>query len=328
LPLFPMTSSRTFAMVVITALAGSGPAHAALVGDAANYNVFIFGSGAFTSQNTDTMGNLAAGGNVSLMNYSVAAGIAGNPAATPNPAQLVVGGTLTAQNGGVGSNQRGTIYTNSTPSLTSFTAAGVKAQTLVASFSADATLYTNLATSLSLLAANGTVGSAPGNTLNLTGTAAGLDVFTVAGSALTASQTINISVPTGATVLINVSGSAATLQNGSVVESGASASSLLYNFYQATSVNLAGSKDPEGSILAPDAGVTAGYGALHGQLVAASYSGNTQFDDVLFTGNLTPVPVPGALPLLLCGLGGLGALARGRRIASPIRLISGELLAQ
>src|SRR5262245_47630953 len=86
----------------------------ALPGDAAGYNVFIFDHGNFVSQNTDTMGNLAAGGNVSLLNYAVAQGIAGNPSPSvfPNPARLVVGGTLTATNGGVGSNQAGSIYTN------------------------------------------------------------------------------------------------------------------------------------------------------------------------------------------------------------------------
>jgi choice-of-anchor A domain-containing protein len=297
-------------------LAMAGPAAAAVVGDAANYNVFVFGSGSFVSQNTDTMGDLAVGGNVSLMNYSVAAGVAGNPSQTPNPARLVVGGKLTAQNGGVGSNQAGTIYTNTAPSLTSFTATGgVKAQTLISSFSADATQYTNLASNLGTLTANGTISSGSGNTLSFTGTAAGLNVFTVSGTQLANSQTINISAPTGSTVLIDVSGTSATFQNGSVNESGVGAASVFFNLYQATSVSLVGSKDPEGSILAPLAGVTGGFGAMHGQLIAGSYSGNTQFDSVQFTGSLTPVPLPAPVWLLGSALAGWLWLARRRTCA-------------
>jgi choice-of-anchor A domain-containing protein len=293
----------------------SGPASAALVGDAAAYNVFIFGNGTFTSQNTDTMGDLAAGGNVSLSSYQVAQGIAGTNA-SPNPARLVVGGKLTASNGSVGSNGAGSIYTNSTPSLTSFTATGgVHAQTLISSFSADATQYTNLSTLISDQATNGTTsGLLAGNTLNFSGTASGLNIFTVSGATLSSSQTINISAPSGSTVLINVTGASASFSNGSVNDSSVGAGHVLWNFYQSTSVNLVGSKDPEGSILAPLAGVTGGFGALHGQLVADSYSGNTQFDSTPFTGSL-PVPLPAGAWLLLSGLGALGGATRRRLCA-------------
>jgi choice-of-anchor A domain-containing protein len=304
-----------YALVAALGLSATGSAYSAILGDASGYNVFIFGSGDFSSQNTDTMGNLAAGGNVSLVNYSVAAGIAGNPSSTPNPAQLVVGGTLTAQNGGVGSNQAGAIYTNSTPSLTSFTATGgVHAQTLISSFSTDQTTYSNLSLSLASLTANGTTsGLLAGNTLDFTGTSTALNVFTVSGSTLSSSQTINISAPTGSTVLINVTGtSAVDFQNGSVVETGVSAARVLYNIASA-SVDLVGSKDPKGSILAPNAGVTGGYGSMTGQLIADSYSGNTQFDDTLFAGTL-PVPVPAAGWLLLSGIAGIVTLTRRREM--------------
>jgi len=298
-------------MIVMLGICAGGTASSAIVGDASGYNVFIFGTGTFNSQNTDTVGNLAAGGNVSLMNYSVASGIAGNPSSTPNPAQLVVGGSLTAQNGGVGSNQEGAIYTNSTPSLSSFTATGgVHAQTLVSSFSADQTLYSNLSSSLSSLVANGTT-SESGSTLQFIGTSTGLNVFTVSGSTLSSSATIDISAPTGATVLINVTGtSAVDFQNGSVMETGVTASNVLYNIASG-SVDLVGSKDPKGSILAPNAGVTGGYGQMTGQLIADSYSGNTQFNDTLFAGSL-PVPLPASGWLLLSGVAGLGSLVRRR----------------
>ena len=316
---------RGLALGVTAILAGPALAGTAGVGgDADNYNVFIFNSGNFYSENTDTMGNLAAGGSVSLMNYSVAAGINGNSALSPNPARLVVGGTLSAQNGGVGENQAGAIYTNNTPSLTSFTATGgVHAQTIISSFAADGTEYTNLSATLSGYTANGTaVLAANSDTLTLTGTSTGLNVIDVTASQINSSQTINISAPAGSTVLLNVAGTDDSLSNGQVSETGVTDAQVLYNFYQATTVTLTGSKDPMGSILAPLAGVVGGYGAMHGQLIAGSYGGstisgsdnldNTQFDNVLFTGNLTPTPVP--LPssawLMLSALAGLGLVLR------------------
>jgi hypothetical protein len=76
-----------------------------------------------------------------------------------------------------------------------------------------------------------------------------------------------------------------------------------------------------GSILAPLAGVTGGYGAMTGQLITDSYSGNTEFESALFTGNL-PVPELATIWLFIGGVGGLGALARRRcEIASVERAV-------
>jgi hypothetical protein len=60
---------------------------------------------------------------------------------------------------------------------------------------------------------------------------------------------------------------------------------------------------------------------MHGQLVAGSFGGPSisdgtdtlQFDNVLFTGNLTPVPLPASTWMLLSALAGLGGLIRGRK---------------
>ena len=124
--------------------------------------------------------------------------------------------------------------------------------------------------------------------LSLTGTGAGLNVFTVSEAQLSSSKGIDISAPSSSTVLINVTGAGtATFSNGSVTETGVTGSAVLYNFVSATSVQLspggAGGKDPEGSqLLAPDAAVTGGFGAMSGQLIADSYTGNTAFDQVTF----------------------------------------------
>lgn len=320
---------------MVAASVSSGALATGIGGDANGYNVFIFGTGMFNSQNTDTMGNLAAGGNVMLLNYSVAAGIAGNPAASPNPARLVVGGTLTASNGGVGQGQNGTIYTNNTPSLTSFTASGgtkALAQSGVSSFSNDTSVYTNLSNSLGALANTGTVSlNTTSDTLTLTGTSSGLNVFDLTAAQFNASQTqtIDINAPTGSTVLINVAGTTDAFNgNGQVNETGVTAANVLYNFFQATTVNLS-SKDPEGSVLAPLAGVIGENGQFHGQLVAGSYGGpsasdgtdTTQFDNVQFTGNLpSAVPLPPGVWLLLSALACLGTVFRRGRTVQGLGL--------
>lgn len=302
-------------------LFGSAAASAAMVGPAADYGVFVFGAGNFASQNTDSGGNLAAGGNVTLQNYSVASSIAGNPSLTPNPARLVVGGNLTATNGGVGQGQNGAIYVGGTVNRTSFTATGgTFSQTLV-DFAASEQQYKSLSLSLGGLAANGNSSISFG-TLNLNGTSNTLNVFSLSAADLTSTNTVNITAPTGSTVLINVTGNNAVFQNGNVNLSGISSAYVLYNFINATSVNLAGSKNPKGSILAPLAGVTGGFGAMDGQLITGSYGGtggdpfgHTEFHSVLFAGSLpAPVPLPAGAWLLISGIASLAGLARRRLI--------------
>ncbi len=193
------------------ALALAHGASAALLGPAGDYNVFIFGNGSFMSTNTDTMGNLAAGGDVSLMNYAVAQGIAGNSALNPNPARLVVGGALTAQNGGVGSDQNGAIYYGTiAPTIVnnSFTAHGGQfANQSLVNFNSAGSLYKSYSEQLGLLNSTGST-SFDNNSdqLSFTGTGSGLNVFTVSDTLLDTSKGVSIVAPTGSTVLINVTG--------------------------------------------------------------------------------------------------------------------------
>ena len=145
------------------------------------------------------------------MNYAVAQGIAGNSALNPNPARLVVGGALTAQNGGVGSDQNGAIYYGTVaPTIVnnSFTARGGQfANQSLVDFNAAASLYTSYSAQLGNLAATGATSfNSSSDLLDFTGTSSGLNVFTVSDTQLSSSKGIDIVAPAGSTVLINVTG--------------------------------------------------------------------------------------------------------------------------
>jgi len=275
--------------------------HAGLVGPAAAYNAFVFGD--FTSSQGDAVGNLAAGGDVSLKNYSVASGISGSSA------RLVAGGTVTATNGGVGSGQNGTIYASGTTQLTRFTAkGGIQSQGLV-DFDGAESQYKNLSISLGALAANGSSSVISGG-LNLTGTNSDLNIFSVSGNDLTNTNSIYIDAAAGSTVLINVTGSGQVFQKGQVFLTGVDSANVIYNFSDAETLSLAGTKNPLGTVFAPFADVTGGYGALDGQLIAKSFNGNIEFHNVSFEGNLTTVPIPAAVWLFGSALGLVGGIAR------------------
>lgn len=258
-----------------------------LPGAAAPYSVLIVGAGNFVSEYTDLRASLAVGGNATLTGYAVASAVVGDLTAAVNPAALVVGGQLTATYGSVGASggattHYGTIYTTTTPILTDFDAVGGTVAESVVDFNAAATYYTDLSTSLGALAATGTVAQSS-STLTFSGAQTDINIFTIDAPTLAVTNSVVISVPSGSATLINVTGTAATLQNGGVQQTGATPTTVLYNFFQATSLTLPGSMNPQGSLLAPFAAVNGGYGQVSGQLVAASYNANLEFESDLFT---------------------------------------------
>lgn len=335
-----MVMKQRYVWAGVASLALMGTASAdGIDGPAAPYNVFVFGSGNFTSQYTDTEGDLAAGGSIAFQgSYTVAAPIQGNGSTSmtsPDPARIVVGGAMSTLNGGsVGTNGSGTIYYGSiAPVLNNagtFSAAATAPNQTLVDFSASETLYTNYSQQLGALSA--TTVSPTGGTLTLTAHS-GLNVFDINNGASPITLTgVSITGPSNATVLINVLGSGTfDFTNGSAQYSGGlSGAYVLYNFLSATTVELSGNDsgfDPQASILAPDAGVEGGYGAMSGQLIAGSYSGlsgstspgHTQFNDVLFAGSLpAPVPLPQDDLLLASGLLALAALGRRRTRAAVL----------
>lgn len=310
-----LTTTALIAAAIVAPVA----ANAQTFGAAANYNLFSLGS---TNFNVDIEGNVASAGNVSASNYEIAAKTSGSSTA------LVSGGNVNLNGGTV----HGSVDYAGTYSASNSTVNGTVSKSSPVDFTAAGNYLKTASTQLSELASNGTVQNKWGN-LYLTGTDATRDVFTISADQLNTNY-MEFDVPPTATLLINVTGTTAGFSYGgiNVVTSNGTynvgdrgnpfSTQILWNFSQATSLNL---RSTSGSILAPFAAVTSDYGAINGQVIAGSYSGNIQINDYAFGGNLpainngggnhTPTSVPEPTSMAVLGVGALGLLRRKRKAA-------------
>ncbi|KQW48798.1 hypothetical protein ASC77_08680 [Nocardioides sp. Root1257] len=136
-----------------------------------------------------------------------------------------------------------------------------------------------------------TTGTTGGNAaIVLTGTSASLNVFNLSAgdaAALAGGKHLGLSVPSGATTIINVPGTSPTIAGQAWLGSGSSwnqasdgnikgaYAGLVWNFPAATAVTVSYGSAFPGTILAPNAAVTiASAGHTIGQVLAASFSSN------------------------------------------------------
>lgn len=128
---------------------------------------------------------------------------------------------------------------------------------------------TSLSARLSTLTNNGSVESAYG-TIKLTGTGdAKLFVFTVPAAMVASATSLNISVPSGSTVLVNTGSDSDTVKMALNTNlSGVDAAHVMYNFPSAESLEL--HYTLRGTFLAPNATVSFDNGELTGQVIAGS----------------------------------------------------------
>lgn len=193
---------------------------------------------------------------------------------------------------------------------------------------------------LASLTSNGVVGAPTpvgGNPswLVLSGTSKSLNVFTLtAAQFASANNPIDIQVPAGSTVIINVEGTRVTLGTGIYVngvqesDSNNDGGDILFNFANATTVAIDGQLD--GAILAPFATLSGG-SQMGGNFIAAAISStgevhNEEFDGTLPTfvtpdgsptgspaGSPAATPEPGSLTLMGSGILLMIVLLRRRR---------------
>lgn len=269
-------------LIATAAVSFASQAHAATLGSAADYNVFTLGN--VTQQWTDIEGKVAAGGNISF-----SGGIGHKlPANSGNVA--VAGGNFTYNGGEL---QHGNAVYGGQANL--FNGANIKDGNLVKGnpidFNAAGQYLKTLSSSLGNLAANGTVTNQYGQ-LQLTGNDSKLNIFTLSGATLAVINNFQIFAPPGSTVVVNVTGTIASMQNFGFNINGTDQQKVLYNFAQATQLTLS-SIGVQGSILAPLAAVTFNNGQLNGNLIAGSLSGSGESHNYLFNGTLPDAPTGG-----------------------------------
>ncbi len=296
-------------------------ASAAQADTAKDYNGFIIGG--YTGQNSSTEGRLAVGGNASLSSYGTATqlGVPANGTDT-----LVVGGNLAYSNGQVFNGNvvvGGTTTGNVTVANgTQRTGAGP------VDFNAEATRLRALSTQLSQQIATGTSGFQYGG-LTFTGNESGLNVFNLSGAQLAMANSFSVVVPTGSFALFNISGVVDQASNFGMFLTNITASNILYNFYEATSLTI-NSVGVKGTVLAPLANVTFNNGSVQGTLIAASLNGQGNLINAGYAGTLldpvTAVPETATWIMMILGFGMVGGALRARRhklVIAPAQALLG-----
>lgn len=330
-----MFTSRIVSGLATAAVAFTLQAIPAQAGPLGDFNVLTFGD--FSAQSSDVEGRLYAGGNVSLNNYSVGYTLSGGMVGGDS---LVVGGNL---NFGYGSVNHGDVVVAGSSTITSSfywtmhnsgysITDNVGTAGLPVDFTAEYARLSALSTGLSQLAATGTA-EAKWSQVFLTGTGASdLEVFNITAAQLSGATNLDLSgVNSNATVIINVSGTSANWTGGIDNDFANMRDNVIFNFYEAESLSLS-NIGVQGSILAVDADITTSWGVIWGQVVAGSWTGPMQVNEVYYGGYIPPtvtptpvddpippvasVPAPAATGILLLGLGAIAAMRRRKGAAS------------
>ena len=262
-------------------------------GLANDYNVFVFGD--LNMSNTDAEGRVAVGGNATLSNYGVGAGITPLPPANVDPS-FVVDGDLNVT---AGSNASGNTVINPDSTIITYTMGNPNGQLITGTpidFAAEGQYLKCASAFWSTLLPNGT-GQVIFGQLNLTGTDTALNVFSLdssnlygSGFSLTQLNGINIIAPLESTILINVDGTAIQYGNYQIFRNGVTATRenarhIVWNFPQALTWSNS-TTAIYGSVLAPFAAANTTYSQINGNIIFDSYSGHAESHNELFIGEL------------------------------------------
>lgn len=302
-------------------------------GAASAYNLFAVGSSSLVGDVTtgaDVGGRVAAAGTVmgGQFGSTIGSSIVNDPFGTGLTNAIVTAGGLTSGstffvNGGGNVSTpttTGTIFFNDGGSRTVTNTPGIDFATLRSSLDSLTTQLAGMGQTGTIRAGQSSLGENP-SWLVLQG-GAGVNYFNLTAAQF-ASATLDIEVPTGATVIINVDGTSDTLGNAIFVNGVQTHGDsnlnedILFNFADATSVDISNGLDA--SVLAPFALLTDNGGQIDGNFIAAQIdiTGDGEVHNVEFTGTLpdpdppASTPEPATLALMGTGLLGIaGALYR------------------
>lgn len=269
------------------------------LGPATGWTEFIEGGG---HRGSESEGSIAWGGNLDANGMTVGTRLT----SAANAATLVVAGT----HGQYFNLQKGSAYLVPASGV-NFNGGGSYLASNPVDFAAAFTQLRATSATWATAPSTGTaaLGTAGGNTvLVLTGTDSTLNVFNLTPAQLASGNGIGYDVPAGSTILVNVSGSAVTLQGQMWVKQGGSYQQandtvmeswpgVLWNFPDATTVTMNFGSAWGGTILAPNAAVNvSSVGHTIGQMIAKTFSSNYETHQRLFPSTVcvpgTPPPTP------------------------------------
>ncbi|MDC0709127.1 choice-of-anchor A family protein [Stigmatella sp. ncwal1] len=231
-----------------------------------DYNLFLTGN--YTA-GTDVEGKVAAGGNISMENFSVGWKLPDTQIAQA----LVAGGNLSLSNGGVwGDAWYGGSYSGAGVTFVR----GSASQGTPIDFAARGSELRNLSLRLAALEVSGSTVLESWGGVMLRGTASGVNVFEVPASAFASAKALFIEAPAGSLAVINIRGDSASFKGfGHSFSGGIDQHGVLYNFVDAASITAEG-YGFWGTVLAPLAHVTFSHGSFDGGLYARSLTGNAE----------------------------------------------------
>jgi choice-of-anchor A domain-containing protein len=238
------------------------------------YNLFLLES---YNGGHDVEGKVAAGGDITMTNFAVGAGVPGNNLSNT----LVAGGNLTLAHGGVW----GDVWYGGTYSADEDVTLhrGTLAQGTPIPFAARFAELRDVSSELDALPATGTTTTDGFGNMLTRGTDPSLNVFDMDTRLFASARAWTIDAPAGSLVVINLHGASAAFTGfgigfiGGIDENG-----VIYNFVDTTQIQ-AQNFGFWGTILAPLAHITFINGSWDGGIYARSLTGNGE-------GHINPVP--------------------------------------
>jgi len=276
------------------------------LGDAEGYNGFFLSD--FSSTANDSQGALAVGGNASLQGYTV-----NTLGQTVVPA-LVVGGDLIQNGGDINGDA---IIGGSYSAINGAGVNGIVSDNLSTSIPVDfQSTFTELAAMSTTLSTLGSPAAGTWGQVDYNGDgSADQQIFNLTESSFESAWGFFAkNIEQDQEVIVNVGGAHIDIDSADYLVKATDWSwigndaHILFNFYEAEEIVLGGAF--HGTILAVGADIIATGGSVDGQVIANSWQGTTQLNAPLFqhsVSNITEVPEPGTIYLMLLGVVMLGA---------------------